>query len=136
MDHFMWVVALTRVISAVFRKGGDITFLTEELKAIFDPQGGYYKPGGRFMPSLVAEIGDVIEMHLKTIGLLHPDEMPTEQRQYLEQKKQEYFEATNEVSTEEGFPSTAELCQKCLHKAVVKLDGCMTCLNCGDSKCG
>ena len=56
MDHFQWIVALTRVVSAVFRKGGDCTFLVEELKAVFDPQGGYFKPGGKFMPSLVAEI--------------------------------------------------------------------------------
>src|SRR5690606_31007823 len=52
LEHFQWVVALTRVISAVFRKGGDVTFLVEELKAVFDPQGGYFKSGGRFMPSL------------------------------------------------------------------------------------
>ena len=70
MDHFQWVVALTRVISAVFRKGGDATFLVEELKAVFDPKGGYFKRGGRFMPSLVAEIGEAIEHHMKNIGLM------------------------------------------------------------------
>ena len=73
LEHFQWVVALTRVISAVFRKGGDVTFLVEELKAVFDPQGGYFKPGGRFMPSLVAEIGDAIETHMKHIGLLQEE---------------------------------------------------------------
>lgn len=132
----MWVLALTRVISAVFRKGGDITFLAEELKAVFDPQGGYFMPGGRFMPSLVAEIGYVIETHLKTIGLIQPDTLPEAQREYLDAKKEEYLAQTNEVSTEEGFPSTAVLCSKCMHKAVIKMDGCLTCLNCGDSKCG
>src|SRR5690606_1753296 len=55
LDHFQWIVALTRIISAVFRKGGDVTFLVEELKAVFDPRGGYWKPGGKFMPSLIAE---------------------------------------------------------------------------------
>jgi hypothetical protein len=68
MDHFQWIVALTRVLSAVFRKGGDCTFLVEELKAVFDPQGGYFKPGGKFMPSLVAEIGWAIEDHLQKSG--------------------------------------------------------------------
>jgi hypothetical protein len=73
MDHFQWIVALTRIISAVFRKGGDVTFLVEELKAVFDPRGGYFKKGGKYMPSLVAEIGDAIEYHLRTIGLIKND---------------------------------------------------------------
>ena len=64
LDHFQWIVALTRIISAVFRKGGDVTFLVEELKAVFDPRGGYWQPGGRFMPSIIAELGYVIEKHL------------------------------------------------------------------------
>ena len=54
MDHFQWIVALTRIISAVFRKGGDVTFLVEELRSVFDPRGGYFKKGGKYMPSLVA----------------------------------------------------------------------------------
>ena len=70
LDHFQWIVALTRIISAVFRKGGDVTFLVEELKAVFDPRGGYWQPGGRFMPSIIAELGHVIEKHLQMIGLL------------------------------------------------------------------
>src|SRR6186997_2191867 len=70
LDHYQWIVALTRVISAVFRKGGDVTFLVEELKAVFDPRGGYWQPGGRFMPSIIAELGHVIERHLIEIGLL------------------------------------------------------------------
>ena len=70
MEHFQWIVALTRIISAVFRKGGDVTFLVEELRSVFDPRGGYFKQGGKYMPSLVAEIGDAIECHLRTIGLL------------------------------------------------------------------
>ena len=69
LDHFQWIVALTRVISAVFRKGGDTTFLVDELKAVFDPKGGYWQPGGKFMPSTIAELGYVIERHLQSIGL-------------------------------------------------------------------
>ena len=70
MEHFQWIVALTRVMSAVFRKGGDITFLVEELESVFDPNGGYYKKGGRYVPSLVAELGQVVEQHLINIGML------------------------------------------------------------------
>ena len=65
LDHFQWIVALTRIISAVFRKGGDVTFLVDELKAVFDPRGGYWQPGGKFMPSIIAELGYVIERHLQ-----------------------------------------------------------------------
>ncbi len=65
LDHFQWIVALTRIISAVFRKGGDVTFLVDELKAVFDPRGGYWQPGGKFMPSIIAELGYVIEKHLQ-----------------------------------------------------------------------
>lgn len=67
-EHHQWVTALTRVVSAVFRKGGEVTFLVEELKAVFDPKGGYFKRGGVYMPSLVAEIGYVLEAHLKAVG--------------------------------------------------------------------
>lgn len=77
MEHFQWIVALTRVMSAVFRKGGDITFLVEELESVFDPNGGYYKKGGKYIPSLVAELGQVVEQHLQSIGMLkskNPDE--------------------------------------------------------------
>lgn len=136
MDHFQWVVALTRVISAVFRKGGDITFLAEELKAVFDPQGGYFKSGGRFMPSLVAEIGDAIETHLKNLGLLQTEEMSEYQKQILQEKKEEYEAKTNDKSSDGEFPESATLCNKCYTKAMILMDGCMTCLNCGNSKCG
>jgi hypothetical protein len=90
MDHFQWIVALTRVISAVFRKGGDCTFLVEELKAVFDPQGGYFKPGGKFMPSLVAEIGWAVEDHLQKIGLMSVPEIPEHQQQIMDEKRAEY----------------------------------------------
>ncbi|NVJ62087.1 MAG: NrdJb [Gammaproteobacteria bacterium] len=138
MDHFQWVVALTRVVSAVFRKGGDCTFLAEELKAVFDPKGGYFKRGGRFMPSLVAEIGEAIESHLKMIGLLKDDGLDEHQQKLIAEKR-EQFEAAQAVAAEASssdFPDGAQLCNKCMVKASILMDGCMTCLNCGDSKCG
>ena len=138
LDHHQWIVALTRLMSAVFRKGGDVTFLVEELKAVFDPRGGYWKPGGKFMPSLVAEIGDVVEKHLVEIGLMKRPGLD-ERRQKLIEEKRAQFEAESrqqDAFAESPFPEGAQLCGKCNHAAVVLLDGCMTCLNCGDSKCG
>jgi hypothetical protein len=138
MDHFQWIVALTRVMSAVFRKGGDITFLVEELHSVFDPKGGYMKRGGRYVPSLVAEIGDVIEAHLQMIGMIPPREMSPAQREFLEHKRQEFEDAQKQemATAAGGFPAGATLCGKCHVKAVVRIDNCATCLNCGDSKCG
>jgi hypothetical protein len=138
MAHFQWVVALTRVISAVFRKGGDVTFLVEEMKAVFDPQGGYFKPGGRFMPSIVAEIGFALERHMKMIGLLEELQMPEAQKEMLQAKRAEYDTLRGRPQTEEcvDFPPDCKLCDKCYTKAVIIMDGCLTCLNCGDSKCG
>ncbi len=147
MDHFQWIVALTRIMSAVFRKGGDVTFLVEELKAVFDPRGGYFKAGGVYMPSIVAEIGCVIETHLRRIGLLHSPELSAEQRAMLKEKRAAYVtrsaapapaagdEATASAVSE-SFPPGAALCQKCNTSAVVVMDGCETCLSCGYSKCG
>jgi hypothetical protein len=132
MEHFQWVVALTRVISAVFRKGGDVTFLVEELKAVFDPQGGYFRRG-RFMPSLVAELGEAIEHHMKLIGLIPEQALDEHQRAFVEQKQQEHGQSPADDTN--PFPESAQLCHQCHHKAVVFADGCMTCLNCGDSKC-
>jgi hypothetical protein len=120
MEHFQWIVALTRIISAVFRKGGDVTFLVDEMRSVFDPKGGYFKKGGKYMPSLVAEIGDVIEMHLRQIGLLPGAPSTTA--------------AT--PADDAGIPESADFCAVCHAKAVVSLDNCLTCLNCGDSKCG
>ncbi len=140
MEHFQWVLALTRVISAVFRKGGDVTFLVEEMKAVFDPKGGYFKKGGVFMPSLVAEIGSAIESHMKFIGLIKTEEMTDHQKQYLSEKRKEFEDKHGETKatkdSEESFPDKATLCVKCSTKAMVLMDGCMTCLNCGESKCG
>jgi len=135
MEHFQWVLALTRVISAVFRKGGDACFLVEELKAVFDPRGGYFKKGGVFMPSLVAEIGHAIETHLKHIGMIETEQLSDHHKEFLEEKRRE-FEAKHGESEGTAFPEQAVLCNKCSTKAMVLMDGCMTCLNCGESKCG
>jgi len=135
MDHFQWIVALTRIMSAVFRKGGDVTFLVEELRSVFDPRGGYFKKGGRYAPSLVAELGDVIETHLKEIGLLEDRDLDAHQQAQIDDARMKYDSATHDDS-DDDFPATASLCMKCHTKALVQLDGCMTCLSCGDSKCG
>ncbi|QNP39725.1 TSCPD domain-containing protein [Lysobacter solisilvae (ex Woo and Kim 2020)] len=164
MDHFQWIVALTRIMSAVFRKGGDVTFLVDEMRAVFDPRGGYFKAGGVYMPSLVAEIGAVVEEHLKSIGLMHDPEMSDATRALINEKRKAYEDRAKKKSevvtagemggamsadvdarTEEvievtgegaSFPPSATMCHKCSTKAVVIMDGCATCLNCGYSKCG
>ncbi|MEI2431574.1 NrdJb [Lysobacter yananisis] len=156
MDHFQWIVALTRIMSAVFRKGGDVTFLVDEMKAVFDPRGGYFKAGGVYMPSLVAELGAIVEDHLKSIGMIHDPEMSDSHRELIAEKRRAYEERSkknadtgasitvvaprNEDVTVTGdgasFPPSATMCHKCSTKAVVIMDGCATCLNCGYSKCG
>jgi hypothetical protein len=127
MEHFMWIVALTRITSAIFRKGGDITFLVEELKAVFDPRGGYYKKGGRYMPSIVAEIGEVIQQHLISIGMMEGQLNNAE----LQAKRLEAEEKLGADAMAKG-----NQCDKCGAMAVVRLDNCDCCLECGDSKCG
>jgi len=141
MDHFQWIVALTRLMSAVFRKGGDVTFLAEELQAVFDPKGGYFKQGGKFMPSIIAEIGDVIAHHMRKIGLMEKEELSEQQKLILDQKRAEAEGAQAVVAAESAgedasYPASATLCNKCHTKAVVVMDNCATCLSCGYSKCG
>ena len=158
MEHFQWIVALTRIMSAVFRKGGDVTFLVDEMKAVFDPKGGYFKAGGVYMPSLVAELGAIVEDHLKSIGMIHDPEMSDERRALIAEKRAAFENrskknsdvspapaaAGDERETESiavtgdgaSFPPSASMCHKCSTKAVVIMDGCATCLNCGYSKCG
>lgn len=127
MDSFQWIVALTRVISAVFRHGGKVEFLVEELKSVFDPKGGYFKKGGRYMPSIVAEIGEVIETHLIDIGIVKEDKsLAIAAKEMIKNK-------TNNSS--DGITKGA-LCDKCKAMSVVVLDGCKTCLECGASSCG
>ena len=136
MEHFQWIVGLTRVMSAVFRKGGDLTFLIEELESVFDPNGGYYKKGGKYVPSLVAELGQVLEEHLKNIGMLKATEPEEHQQQLINDKKAEYLKKNPDKLDDSGFPKDAQLCNKCQTKAAIMMDGCLTCLNCGESKCG
>jgi len=138
MEHFQWIVALTRIISAVFRKGGDVTFLVEELRSVFDPKGGYFKKGGKYMPSLVAELGDAIESHLRSIGLITGDPLDEQQREYLDETRARLNLSKGKPSDPDDleFPEYAAFCQHCHAKAVIQTDGCLTCLNCGDSKCG
>ena len=148
MDHFQWIVALTRIMSAVFRKGGDVTFLVDEMKAVFDPRGGYFKAGGVYMPSIVAEIGSAVEEHLKMIGMIVDPDLSDAQKALIAEKRAAYEKkkpsevaiaaaaAAAPASEAASFPATATLCHKCNTKALVLMDGCQTCLNCGYSKCG
>ncbi|MDH3978176.1 MAG: NrdJb [Gammaproteobacteria bacterium] len=138
LDHYQWIVALTRIMSAVFRKGGDVTFLVDELKAVFDPRGGYWQPGGKFMPSIIAELGHIVEKHLQYIGLLPKEKLDEQQQKLVDLKRKEFEEQTKQQDAfaKSEFPAGAQLCSKCSTTAVVMMDGCMTCLSCGDSKCG
>jgi ribonucleoside-diphosphate reductase alpha chain len=130
MDHFAWTVALTRMISAVFRRGGDVAFVVEELKAVFDPRGGQWM-GGRYVPSLLAAIGDVIERHMISIGFI-PD--PTAEREGLLGRL-----AVNSAPPA-GLGGTGmgalRQCPKCAQPSLVRQEGCDTCTSCGYSKCG
>ena len=132
MDHFAWTVALTRMISAVFRRGGDIAFVVEELKAVFDPRGGQWM-GGRYVPSLLAAIGDVIERHMISIGFI-PD--PAAEREGLLGNKL----AVGSLPPPGGLGSAGmgslRQCPKCAQPSLIKMEGCDTCTNCGYSKCG
>jgi len=142
MEHFQWILALTRITSAVFRKGGDVTFLVEEMQAVFDPRGGYWKKGGRFIPSLIAEIGDVIHDHLVKIGMIKVEGLSAAQQQILDEKRaafeagQKVLESSSDTNEGNPYPPGASLCKKCHTQAAIMMDGCLTCLNCGDSKCG
>ncbi|HTH16181.1 MAG TPA: adenosylcobalamin-dependent ribonucleoside-diphosphate reductase [Magnetospirillum sp.] len=121
MEHFAWTVGLTRMISAVFRRGGDVAFVVEELKAVFDPRGGQWM-GGRYVPSLLAAIGDVIERHMIDIGFL-PD--PRTEHGPVEEKK-----AVGETG------SRLRHCPKCGQPSLLRSEGCDSCMSCGYSKCG
>jgi len=122
MEHYAWTVALTRMISAVFRRGGDVSFVVEELKAVFDPRGGQWM-GGRYVPSLLAAIGEVIERHLIDIGFMPKDEPLQSDAQ----------RAAAAVASAEGAP--ARRCPRCSAAGFVRLEGCDTCISCGYSKC-
>ncbi len=121
MEHFAWTVALTRMISAVFRRGGDVSFVVDELKAVFDPRGGQWVKG-RYVPSLLAAIGDVIEEHMLAIGFLKPKE-----------KLDLGVGEPKQVINLGGSPGQ---CPRCASVALIRQEGCDLCTACGYSKCG
>ncbi len=127
MEHFAWTVALTRMISAVFRRGGDVSFVVEELKAVFDPRGGRWVDG-HYVPSILAAIGEVIEKHLIEIGFVAD---PEEDMPLAETRRKIVVGDDREV----GDPRL-RACPKCSAPALVRQEGCDTCINCGYSKCG
>ncbi len=122
MEHFAWTVALTRMISAVFRRGGDVSFVVEELKAVFDPRGGAWMQG-KYVPSILAAIGGVIEKHMISIGFLEGEGMG------LKADPQADVVAIN------GRPR-GKACSSCGSYELRMIEGCMTCGSCGYSKCG
>jgi ribonucleoside-diphosphate reductase alpha chain len=121
MEHYAWTVALTRMISAVFRRGGDVSFVVEELKAVFDPRGGAWM-GGRYVPSILAAIGGVIERHLVEIGFI--------QGEGTALKADPRAEALRV-----GEKPRGPACPNCGQYAMRMIEGCMTCGECGHSKC-
>jgi ribonucleoside-diphosphate reductase alpha chain len=123
MEAYAWALALTRMISAVFRRGGDVSFVVDELKAIFDPRGGQWM-SGRYVPSLLAAIGEVIERHMVEIGFLgmRSTQIASTPASFAEKLPRE------------GVP--AHHCPRCGEASFVKLEGCDSCLSCGYSKCG
>jgi ribonucleoside-diphosphate reductase alpha chain len=122
LEHYPWVVALTRMISAVFRRGGDVSFVAEELKQVFDPRGGQWS-NGHYVPSLVAAIGEVIERHMSEIGFLA-----------VEADRPELSRSAESTPTDgKGF--AAPFCPRCNQPGLLKESGCLTCVHCGWSKC-
>jgi ribonucleoside-diphosphate reductase alpha chain len=115
MEHYAWTVGLTRMISAVFRRTSDVDFVAEELKAVFDPRGGAWMQG-KYVPSLLAAIGNVVERHLSGLG-----DLPV---------KASAFEPAS------AGPSVLPQCPQCGSASLVKVEGCNNCLSCGYSKCG
>ena len=126
MEHFAWTVGLTRMISAVFRRGGDVSFVVDELKAVFDPRGGAWM-GGKYIPSILAAIGNTIETHMIEIGFLS--------RAVLDPQSPETKKST---STQQSSPTSLRLttfCPSCGENDLHMIEGCMTCSSCGHSKC-
>ncbi|MGL4235029.1 adenosylcobalamin-dependent ribonucleoside-diphosphate reductase [Tabrizicola sp.] len=122
MEHFAWTVALTRMISAVFRRGGDISFVVEELKAVFDPRGGAWMEG-RYIPSILAAIGGVIERHLIDIGFIEGEGLGLKS-----DPKAELMVV--------GEAPRGKACPACGSYDLRMVEGCLTCGSCGHSKCG
>ncbi|HUH83642.1 MAG TPA: adenosylcobalamin-dependent ribonucleoside-diphosphate reductase [Stellaceae bacterium] len=126
MEHYAWTVGLTRMISAVFRRGGDLSFVVEELKAVFDPRGGAWMEG-RYVPSLLAAIGDVIERHMIDIGFMPAKKSATPE---LAERR-----VVNLLPTEGQRPRLAQ-CPKCGEAALIRVEGCDQCTSCDYSRCG
>ena len=122
MEHFAWTVALTRMISAVFRRGGDVSFVVEELKAVFDPRGGAWMQG-RYIPSILAAIGGVIERHMIAIGFIEGEGLG------LKSDPKAQVMAVGEAPRGPACPSCGQF-------GMQMIEGCMTCPSCGHSKCG
>ena len=127
MEHYAWTVGLTRMISAVFRRGGDVSFVVEELKAVFDPRGGAWMEG-RYVPSLLAAIGDVIERHMIDIGFMPAKRSATPE---LTERK-----VVNLAPQEGGQRPRLAQCPKCGEAALIRVEGCDQCTSCDYSKCG
>ena len=135
MDHYAWTVALTRMISAVFRRGGDVSFVVEELKAVFDPRGGQWM-GGRYVPSLLAAIGDVIEGHLVDIGFMAAKQnIAAKALQAAADGSGGSVGAAAAGSAGQGPMAGLAPCPKCGSAGLVHQEGCDLCLSCGYSKC-
>lgn len=129
VSHQQWITALTRTISAIFRKGGDVGFIVDELLGICDPGAGFLHRGV-WHPSLVSQVGGVIKEHLE--GLKNP--VVWSHQRYADNHLDEKQESEDPDGNTD-YPPNATICPKCNHKAVILMDGCATCLNCGDSKC-
>jgi ribonucleoside-diphosphate reductase alpha chain len=131
MEHYAWTVALTRMISAVFRLGGDVSFVVEEMKAVFDPRGGAWMEG-KYVPSLLAAIGDVIERHMVEIGFL-----PHERSERSLTAKVVNLPASDPSAPliYQALPRRAQ-CPKCGEAALIRIEGCDQCTSCDYSKCG
>ena len=136
MEHYAWTVALTRMISAVFRRGGDVSFVVEELKAVFDPRGGQWMEG-RYVPSLLAAIGDVIERHLIEIGFLAPADAPGLAEAGRAAHAAGGRSAGSRCPTGQAARRRGSgQCPNCGAAALTHQEGCDICLNCGYSRCG
>jgi ribonucleoside-diphosphate reductase alpha chain len=135
MEHYAWTVALTRMISAVFRRGGDVSFVVEEMKAVFDPRGGAWM-GGKYVPSLLAAIGDVIERHMIEIGFLPARGQRTaisDQQHALGDGRG--VAAAGALISDQRRLSRMAQCPKCGEAALIRIEGCDQCTSCDYSKC-
>ena len=130
-EHYAWTVALTRMISAVFRRGGDVSFVVEELKAVFDPRGGQWMRG-KYVPSLLAAIGEVLESHMIAIGFLPVPDRQSERAILRQPQVVNYQGGLGGPASDARFRQ----CPKCGQASLIRQEGCDTCTSCGYSKCG